>query len=199
MTQPIPMRLLGEIALPDDEELLVFADATSGADVLVIGVDVVYDELHDRIASPYVPNRWLALGVEGDDLDDIGAEGRTTMEARLAPSLLSVEASVDASRLPRAPNEAEWLGVAQFPKLSAAPVGAAGADQTLLSLALLRTPEGWITAVELAWLGTQREIYDPYQHGVSLRIRGFADGSDIRERVRFATVNIVRYPSRDRS
>jgi hypothetical protein len=47
--------------------------------------------------------------------------------------------------------------------------------------------------VELAWLGTQREIYDPYRPGVSLRIRGFADGGDIRAQVRPATAYAVRY------
>jgi hypothetical protein len=186
MTQLIPMRLLGEIALPDDEELLVFADATSGADVQVIGVDVVYDELHDRIASPYLPNRWLALGVEGNDLDDIGVEGRVTVEARLAPSLLSVAASEAASRHPRPPGEAEWLGAVHFP--------AGAANEPAPSVALLRTPGGWICAVELGWLGAHRELFDPNDAGAPLRIRGFADGIDIRERVRPATITAWRVP-----
>ena len=183
----------GAIALPDKEELLIIADVTSGADVQLIGVDVVYDGLRDRIASPYLPDRWLGLGDAADDLDNVGVEARMTMESRLAPSLLSVEASVDASHLPFSPGEAEWLGVARFP----AQFDTADADRLEpVSLAFLRTPQRWVLAVELAWLGTQREIYDPYHRGVPLRIRGFADGSDIRERVRPATVTAMRYPRR---
>jgi hypothetical protein len=176
--------LLGEITLPNGEELLIFADATAGVDVALLGVDAVYDDISDRISSPYLAGRWLTLGDDNDDPRETSAEGRVAVEARLAPSLLSVAAVETASRPPRAPGQAEWLGAVQFP--------AGATDEPAPSLALLRTPAGWIFAVELAWLGAHHDVHDPYDAGAPLRIRGFADDVDLRDRVRPATITAWR-------